>query len=363
MTQTRERTVGSFQVERELGEGGMGVVLLARHRELDRAVVLKKLRRDMASNPELVKRFHREARAAAAVHHQNVVSVYDCFSFKGDYYIAQEFVGGVDLRTALARGGRIPHRVAVLIALEVLRGLEEIHAHGTVHRDLKPGNILLGRGGEVKIGDFGIALEGTGSALTQPGVMLGTPPYMPPEQILGDRVDARGDLFSLGVVFYEMLAGRPPFREPTGEEQETLLRQVQRGHYPPLSKLAPEVPRYLPRLIRVCLHPRPKYRIASATAIRVALERRIDDPLPAYCRAEIATWIAEREIVQPEEGATVFRPAVKVRPRRRRKALRWAAVGLLFALLFSTALFVRFDLQELIPVDRLSGTPEAEAPE
>jgi hypothetical protein len=138
-----------------------------------------------------------------------------------------------------------------------------------------------------------------------------------------------------------MLAGRPPFREPTGEEQETLLKQVQRGHYPPLSKLAPEVPRYLPRLIR----------------------RRIDDPLPAYCRAEIATWIAEREIVQPEEGATVFRPAVRARPRRRKRALRWAAVGLLFALLFSTALFVRFDLHERIGADRLLGTPSAEAPE
>jgi serine/threonine-protein kinase len=363
MSQTSERTVGSFLVERELGEGGMGIVLLGRHRELDRPVVLKKLRREMASNPELVERFHREARAAAAVHHQNVVSVYDCFSFKGSYYIAQEFVDGVDLRTALSRGARIPHRVAVLIALEVLRGLEEIHAHGTVHRDLKPGNILLGRGGEVKIGDFGIALEGTASQLTQPGVMLGTPPYMPPEQILGERLDSRGDLFSLGVVFYEMLAGRPPFREPTGEEQETLLKQVQRGHYPPLSTLAPEVPRYLPRLIRVCLQPRPKHRISSAAEVRLALEKRVDNPMPAYCRAEIATWLAEREIVQPEEGATVFRPAVKVRPTRRKRTLRWAAVGVVLALLGSTALFVRFDPRDLIPPNWLSDTPSAEAPE
>ena len=362
MSQERERTIGSFLIERELGEGGMGVVLLGRHRELDRPVVLKKLRRDLASNPELVERFRREARAAAAVHHQNVVSVYDCFSFKSDYYIAQEFVDGVDLRTALSRGGRIPYPTAALIALEVLRGLEEIHAHGTGHRDLKPGNILLGQAGEVKIGDFGIALEGTGSALTQPGVMLGTPPYMPPEQILGERVDSRGDLFSLGVLFYELFAGRPPFREPTGEEQETLLKQVQRGHYPPLSKFAPEVPRYLPRLIRVCLHPRPKHRISSAAEIRLALERRLGDPMPAHCRAEIATWLAEREIIQPEEGATVFRPAVRAQPRRRKRTLRWAAAGLLFALLVSTAFFVKFDPRELVRANWLSDAPSAEAP-
>jgi serine/threonine-protein kinase len=340
MDKANEKTIGSFVVERELGEGGMGIVFLGRHKALDRPVVLKKLRRDMASNPELVERFHREARAAARIHHQNVVTVYDCFGFRGDSYIAQELVDGVDLRTALARAGRIPHRIASLIVLEVLRGLEEIHARGTVHRDLKPANILLGRGGEVKIADFGIVLEPSDSSLTQPGVMLGSPPYMPPEQLLGERLDFRGDLFSLGVFFYEMLAGTPPFRVPEGEQQETLLRQIQRGHYPRLRKHA-HVPRYLARLIGASLRPRPRQRIQTATELRMAIERRLSHPTPAYCRAEISAWLLERSVVPVDGGETVVIPAAQLRPRPRRRLLRWAAVGAVVALLASGALFVK----------------------
>ncbi|MHC4448179.1 MAG: serine/threonine-protein kinase, partial [Planctomycetota bacterium] len=182
MSTTGEKFFGAFLVEEELGQGGMGVVYLGRHRTLDRPVVLKKLRRDLASNSDLVNRFHREARAAAAIQHPNVVAVYDCFSWRTDHYIAQEFIDGVDLRDALSSAGRIPPRPAALIMLEIARGMEEIHAQGTVHRDLKPANVLLGRRGEVKIADFGIALEPSVEPLTQPGIMIGSPPYMPPEQ-------------------------------------------------------------------------------------------------------------------------------------------------------------------------------------
>src|SRR5262245_26428408 len=153
----------------------MGQVLLGRQLSLDRPAVLKKLRREVAALPEGVERFQREARAAAALHHPNVVSVYDCFSFRGDPYIAQEYVDGLDLRGVLAHCGRLPARIAGLIALELARGLEAIHARGTVHRDLKPGNVLVSRRGEVKIADFGIALDPTTPSLTRTGVVLGTP--------------------------------------------------------------------------------------------------------------------------------------------------------------------------------------------
>jgi serine/threonine-protein kinase len=152
------KTLGNFVVEDEIGSGGMGVVLLARQTSLDRPAVLKRIRRDLGSYPQLSERFQREARAAAQIHHQNVVAVYDCFSWRSDQYIAQEYVDGVDLSTAISRSGPLPWRVAGLIALEVARGLDEIHGIGTVHRDLKPANILLGRRGEVKIADFGLAL-------------------------------------------------------------------------------------------------------------------------------------------------------------------------------------------------------------
>ena len=169
------KNLGSYTVEGEIGSGGMGEVLLARQTSLDRPAVLKKIRRDLCELPELAERLQREARTAAAIHHPNVVAVYDCFSVRGSQYIAQEFVDGCDLRTVLDRCGALPWRIAGLIALEVARGLEEIHNFGTVHRDLKPQNILIGRRGEVKIADFGLALEATGSALTLPGVVIGSP--------------------------------------------------------------------------------------------------------------------------------------------------------------------------------------------
>jgi len=185
------RTLGGFEVEREIGRGGMGVVLLARQLSLDRPVVLKRIQRDLAAHPELAERFEREARIAGALHHPNVVAVHERFTHRGDHYIAQEYVDGHDLASALLLAGDVPPRIAALIALEAARGLEEIHSHGTVHRDLKPGNLLLGRRGEVKIADFGLALDASGTVLTQPGVVLGTPAYMPPEQLAGERVETR----------------------------------------------------------------------------------------------------------------------------------------------------------------------------
>lgn len=153
------RRLGSFEIVREIGQGGMGVVFLARQPALDRRVVLKKIRRELLTDPTIVRRFQLEARAAAAVHHQNVVAVYDCFSHRGDHYIAQEWVPGVDLDAILESEGTLEPVLAARIALEVARGLEEIHAAGIVHRDLKPANVLIGQAGETKIADFGIALE------------------------------------------------------------------------------------------------------------------------------------------------------------------------------------------------------------
>jgi len=313
----------------ELGQGGMGIVYLARQPALDRLVVLKKIRRELATDPGIIERFEREARAAGSVHHQNVVAVYDCFSIRGDHYIAQEFVDGVDLLSVLAELGRLPVGIAARVALEVVRGLEEIHAAAVVHRDLKPANILIGDRGEVKIADFGVALECNGDGMTRPGTMLGSIPYMSPEQMLGERVDYRSDLFSLGVCLYEMVTGAPPFQNGGDGSTETLLKKIRRGEFVAPRQRDHHVPRYLDRMIRTCLKAKASQRIASVAVIRRKLERRLGNVSPADCRRAIAEYLWERGVLQPAERQTQIRRAVSgtSRPPFRPRWLLAAAGG------------------------------------
>jgi alkylation response protein AidB-like acyl-CoA dehydrogenase len=328
----------------------MGVIYLARQPALDRRVVLKTLRRELAEKDSIDERFTREAQAAASVHHQNVVAVYDCFSWRGIRYIAQEYVNGCDLSTALEKVGRFAPRIAMLIALEVSRGLEEIHARGIVHRDLKPSNILLGRGGEAKVADFGIVLDPKGPALTQTGHAIGTPPYMSPEQYLGERVDERSDLFALGTVLYEILTGEPPFTEADPAHGAGLLRRMEAERYAPPRKAGAETPRYLDRLIRACLRPKPRKRLQSARALRRSLERHLGAPAPADCRREVAAWLWERGVFDPSEDETMLvpRPDEKAGAKPRARRRRWAVAA---ALLLATAAGgVATDRIELAPL-------------
>ena len=297
------RRIAGYEIEQELAQGGMGVVYLAQQPSLERRVVLKTLRRDLAEDPTLEERFTREAQAAAGVHHPNVVVVYDCFSWRNERYIAQEHVDGKDVASVLEQLGRLEPRIVGLVALEVARGLEEIHARGIVHRDLKPANILLGRGGETKIADFGIALDTSGSSLTQTGHSMGTPIYMSPEQLRGARVDSRSDLFSLGVVLYEMLAGRRPFAEESAGG-EGLVERIEARRRTAVRRLAPRTPGALARLVERCLQPKPKRRFASTAELRRALERQLGQPSAADCRAEIAAWLWEQKVFKSAKGET-----------------------------------------------------------
>ncbi|MDH3521419.1 MAG: serine/threonine protein kinase [Myxococcales bacterium] len=337
------RTIAHIEIERELGRGGMGVVRLGHQPGLDRPVVVKTLKRTLADDPTLEERFLREARSAAAVHHQNVVAVYDCFIWRSERYIVQEFVDGVDLSTVLASTARIAPRIAALIALELSRGLEEIHALGIVHRDLKPSNILISRTGATKIADFGIALADEGPGLTQTGHAVGTPLYMSPEQLMGERADARSDLFSLGVLMFEMLTGRVPFAEEEDAAGRSLVRRMQSGRYPRLRKLAPKTPRALARLVARCLRSKPARRPPSATVLREALERISGNVPPGACRIEIAAWLWSRGVFRPGDDGTVavLRPQPIRRPWRRRAwAAAAAATGLLVG---SVSLAGRFE--------------------
>jgi serine/threonine-protein kinase len=334
------RTIGHVEIERELGKGGMGVVHLGHQPALDRPVVIKTLRRALADDPMLEERFLREARSAAAVQHQNVVAVHDCFNWRGEHYIVQEYVEGVDLATVLAVSTRVVPRIAALVALELVRGLEEIHALGIVHRDLKPSNILLSHSGATKIADFGIALGDDGPGLTETGHAVGTPLYMSPEQLLGERADSRSDLFSLGILMYEMLTGRVPFAEGEDEAGGSLVRRMQGNRYPRLRRLAPDTPRALARLVTKCLRSKPGKRPLSSTALRESLERVVGSNPPGACRAEIAAWMWERGVFQPGEDGTVAAPRPAPRRRLRRGRLRWAAAVAICGLCAASALLV-----------------------
>ncbi len=345
MAETAVRKIGRYEVERELAEGGMGVVYLARQPSLERPVVLKRMRKELAQDDEAEARFWREARSVASIHHPNVVAVYDGFVWRGEPYIACEFVDGLDAASVLAKTGTLPPRVAAWIGLEIARGLEALHAHALVHRDLKPDNVLIGRDGAVKIADFGIAHDAKARSLTRTGVSLGTPAYMSPEQLRGERVDPRADLFAFGVVLYELIAGRTPFaHEPDdaspsaeGEAAPSLLQRIEDGAFPPLRRIARRTPRALVALTRRCLQAKAKRRPASAAEIRRVLEDHLGGASPQRARSEIAAWLHDARAF-PRRGRTRRAAEPRTKTRAPRGGLRWALVATLGVVALAAAL-------------------------
>jgi serine/threonine-protein kinase len=217
--------LGRYLIQSELGRGAMGVVYKATDTVLERVVAVKTvnmaLERDGAERYEA--RFYQEARAAGGLNHPNIVTVYDVGKAGDVAYMAMEFIEGDELRTLIGEGRPLPVSQAVSIAAQVAEGLAYAHQHGVVHRDIKPANIMVTRASPVKITDFGIARMRASGDLTQTGMMLGSPKYMSPEQVIGKRADHRSDIFSLGVILYEMLTGSTPFN---GDNVTALMYQI-----------------------------------------------------------------------------------------------------------------------------------------
>ncbi len=270
--------LGAYEVLAPLGAGAMGEVYRARHVKLRREAAVKVLPPQLASHPERLRRFEREARAASALQHPTIVTIYDIGEERGTTYIAMELVAGETLRARLA-GGALPLLEALRLARTVAEGLAAAHAVGIVHRDLKPENLMVTADGRVKILDFGLAKEvptgadvapdlATLSQLTREGIAVGTVPYMAPEQLVGDAVSPQSDQFSLGVVLFEMLCGRRPFE---GDAATTLVSAILRDEPLSLSRLRPEVPRRLADLVRRCLDKDPRRRFATTASLVEAL--------------------------------------------------------------------------------------------
>lgn len=250
----------------------MAQVYLARDRTLDRPVAVKELVPEFATDPSFVERFRREAQAAAGLSHANIVGVYDWGAQDGTYFIVMEYVDGPSLSQVLRSDGPIHPRRAAEITSEVAAGLGFAHSRGVVHRDVKPGNVLLTKAGVSKVTDFGIAraLSSPDDDLTQAGSVMGTATYFSPEQAQGLAVDPRSDLYSLGVVLYEMVTGRPPF---TGDTPLAIAyRHVQDQPAPP-STLITGLPRGIEAIIMKLLQKRPDDRYASAEDLRIDLGR------------------------------------------------------------------------------------------
>lgn len=257
------RTVSRYRVVERLAAGGMGILYLAEDPDLARPVVLKFLTAHRAHQPAVKERFLREARAAAALDHPNVCTIYEVGETEAEGpFIAMAFYEGETVRKMIERGP-LPERDALNLTTQIARGLQAAHAHGIVHRDIKPENLLVTEGGVLKILDFGIAKTGD-VTLTSPGVRLGTVGYLSPEQTRGDGVDHRTDLWSLGVVLYEMLTGRRPFR---GKNDRAVISAIRDGKPTPPSQSRKDLSPHTQRIVRCLLSNEPQARESGAQGL------------------------------------------------------------------------------------------------
>ena len=356
MTQVGDLLANRYAIDGPIARGGMADVFLARDQQLDRQVAIKILFPEYARDPNFVERFRREAQNAAMLNHANIVSVYDYGQERGTYFIVMEYVEGQSLRDVLRSEGRMPAMQAARIAAEIAAALDFAHRHGVVHRDIKPGNVLLTPQGQVKVTDFGIAANPTDAAsgLTATGAVIGTATYFSPEQAQGYQVDGRTDVYALGVVLYEMITGRPPF---TAESPVAVAMKHVREEPVPPSMMVPDVPPDLERIILTALAKDPRVRYQSAADLRSDLMRFGRGRPLEGAAAPVAVAAAAAD-------PTIAAVAPEVAPQEmwHDERRRWGPIVATIAGLALLVGVIVYALAFLGKSDQSSSTPTAEVP-
>ena len=326
---------GRYRLINRIGSGGMADVWRAHDSDLGRDVALKLLHENFARDKEFVERFRREASAAAGLQHPNVVSVYDRGTYEDSYYISMELVEGSSLRDLINQGLDVEESIEV--TRQVLAAASFAHERRIVHRDLKPLNVLIDRSGRVRVTDFGIARAG-GSEITRTGSVMGTAQYLSPEQAQGMEVTAAADIYSIGVILFEMLCGRVPF----DGENAVAVAMKQVGEDPPVpSSINPKVTPALDAIVLKALAKDPAMRYSSAAEMSAALDAAEVDPDSAASTGQLAAMVAEKEGMS-----------------RRKK---WLIAGLILLLIAGGALAWFLTRPDMVTVPDVTGEPEAEA--
>lgn len=331
---------GRYEILEELGKGGMGTVYKAQDHRLRRTVALKFLPFEWTADPQAKERFVREAQAAASLDHPNICTVYEIEEADGRMFISMAFVEGEDLRKHIGRGP-IPVEETLRLGLQAAEGLREAHARGIVHRDIKSANIMVTGKGQAKIMDFGLARIRGSALLTREGATIGTVAYMSPEQARGAEVDERTDIWSFGVVLYEMLSGRLPFK---GENDQAVIHSILKEPPQPLTDVRPAVPEPLQQVVGRALEKEPARRYRS-------MDELVDD----------LRSLAEG--LEPE-GIRVRRRRAKLRKWRRAAVLAGATVAVLIAAVAVISLLSgrakAMDAIAVLPIENLTGDPGQE---
>jgi len=256
--------IKGYRIEEEISRGPITTVYLARELELDRLVILKVLNAQWMQDSELVERFRREARICARLRHPHIVTLYGFGTADNCFYLSMEYVPGISLKELIQKNHPLPFPVVIYIAQTLVKGLAYAHEQGVIHRDLKPGNVIVSQEGLVKITDFGLATLGELSRITAEGSAIGTPAYMAPEQARGSGGDQRSDLFSLGVTLYELSIGRSPF---LGDNVASTIQNVLRKHPKPIHRLRTDIPRWFSEVVQQLIEKDPARRPASAREV------------------------------------------------------------------------------------------------